>query len=163
MVTIIAACSNDFVIGVNNELPWILKGDLNFFKKTTVGNIVIMGRNTYDSIGKALPNRSNIVITHNPGDILDALTTDVYTVPDGNIFIIGGAQIYKNYFPVANRLLLTRVYVDIDDIFATRLEGYNPDEWVKVKNIGDYEEKGVKYNISEYKRSGHLTNEVTKN
>ncbi len=144
--------SNDFVIGVNNELPWILKKDLQFFKETTETHTVIMGRNTYNSIGKALPKRKNVVITHNPGDILDALTTDVLVIPEGELFIIGGAQIYKEYFPHAERLLLTRVYIDIDDMFATRLEGYNPDEWVKVTNIGDYEEDGLKYNISEYKR-----------
>ena len=115
-ISIIAAMSDGRVIGKGNQLPWHLPADLAFFKKTTMGKPIVMGRNTYDSIGRALPGRRNIVISrntglsidgcevlHSPQEVIDA------TKNESELMIIGGALIYKYFLPHANRLYLTLI------------------------------------------------------
>ena len=153
--TIIVAVSNDYVIGVDGKLPWHLPGDMKFFKETTTGNVVLMGRRTFESIGKPLPNRTNLVLTTD--ETWDKKGT--YTINDiddispfENIFVIGGSEIYSKFLPLANKIYLTHVDINIDDIFATRLYDFFPEEWELVKTIKDTEENGIKYKILEYKR-----------
>jgi len=157
-LTIIVAVSNDFVIGVNGDLPWKLTDDLKFFKKITSGHPIIMGRKSFESIGKPLPNRDNYVLSHDTDFNPDGVTVinninDIFgLVNEEEVFIIGGSTIYEQLFPLVNKVYLTKVNIDIDDIFATRLYGFIPNEWELVKEIGSYVNNDIDFKISEYKR-----------
>jgi dihydrofolate reductase len=113
--TIIVAIDAQRGIGAHNTLPWRLPEDMAFFKKTTTGHTVVMGRKTFDSIGRALPNRRNIVITRNPdwrhADVETAASLDASAelIGDAEAFIIGGAQIYAGALDRADRLLVTEI------------------------------------------------------
>ena len=116
-VSLIVAMAKNRVIGINNELPWHLPADLKHFKALTTGNPILMGRKTFDSIGRPLPGRRNIVLTRNSdwqaegvetvSDLADCLDSCRDTV--GELFIIGGEQIYGLAFPFADRIYLTEV------------------------------------------------------
>lgn len=127
-INIIVAMSENRVIGVKGKLPWHLPADLQRFKTLTTGRTLIMGRRTFDSIGKPLPKRRSIVITRNPqwshqgvdkahslGEALDQATAE----PE--LFIIGGEQIYRLALPWAQRLYLTLVHTQVqgDALFPT--------------------------------------------
>ncbi len=121
MISIIVAASTNNVIGVQGELPWRLPDDLRRFKQLTMGKPIVMGRRTFESIGRPLPGRQNIVITRQRG--FEADGCDVVASPAAalaaasgaaEIMIIGGGQIYELFLPKASRLYLTRVHVIID-------------------------------------------------
>lgn len=121
-ISIIVAASDNDVIGKDNGLPWRLSVDLRYFKQRTLGKPVIMGRKTWQSIGKALPRRKNIVVSRNPAfeapgaivsDSLDAAIGAAGDVPE--VMVIGGEAIYAEALERADRVYLTRVHVDIDD------------------------------------------------
>lgn len=124
-LTLIVALDRNNGIGVNNALPWRLPEDLAFFKKTTSGHAIIMGRKTYDSIGRPLPNRRNIVVTRNPDwsaagvERAASLDAAVRLAGDGEVFVIGGAQIYADAIHVADRLIVTEIgaHYDCDAFF----------------------------------------------
>ncbi len=116
MVSIIAAMTADRVIGRDNQLPWSLSEDLKNFKRLTTGNVVIMGRKTYDSIGRALPNRHNIVVSRNVVTIagVEVCTSVEEAIAVGSrygkeVFVIGGAQIYEQALSYASTLYLSWV------------------------------------------------------
>ena len=126
-ITIIAAVSRNGVIGINNTLPWSLPKDLKRFKSLTTGNTVVMGRKTFESIGKPLPNRRNIVVTrdtewkHEGVEVIN----DLYDIVkyDGSIFIIGGSEIYKQSMGLAGELELTIIDKDFEgDTFFPEME-----------------------------------------
>lgn len=114
-LTLIVAIDAERGIGLNNTLPWHLPEDLAFFKRTTSGHPIIMGRKTFESIGKPLPNRHNIVITRNPGwrhegvDAVPSLAAAIGLADCAEAFIIGGAQIFDQALPIAHRLLVTEI------------------------------------------------------
>ena len=121
-LSLLVAMSKNRVIGKNNQLPWHLPEDLKHFKALTMGHPIIMGRKTYESIGKPLPNRSNIVISRNSdfqadgvkivASIDDALKVaeSIAEISDTQeAFIMGGAQIYQQTLPLAQRLYITEV------------------------------------------------------
>ncbi|MCH8499738.1 MAG: dihydrofolate reductase [Marinobacter sp.] len=124
---IIVAMARNRVIGKNNALPWYLPGDLKYFKQVTMGKPVIMGRKTFESIGRPLPGRLNVVITRNPDwqapagvlvvtSLADALVkAEAQAVIEGGdeIMIIGGGQIYTEALPLVERLYLTQVHADV--------------------------------------------------
>ena len=128
-ISLIVALSQNKAIGINNNLPWHLPADLKFFKRTTLGKPVIMGRKTFDSLGKALPGRTNIVVSANKdlqlpeGVILaHSLTEAINRLQHegaDEIFIIGGAQLFALALPMAERLYLTQVHTIITnaDVF----------------------------------------------
>lgn len=113
MITLIAACSENLVIGNDNRLIWHIPGDLKRFKSLTTGYPVLMGSKTYESIGKPLPNRTNIIITRNKhyencevyNNIEDAL--DKYK--NENLFVIGGGEIYKQLIDKGDKIELTLI------------------------------------------------------
>ena len=119
MISIIVAIANNNAIGANNNLLWHISEDLRYFKRITAGHTIIMGRNTWDSIGRPLPNRRNIVVSRSLSDIdgaevyptieaaLDAANANS---PEEEIFIIGGGEIYKQTLNLADRLYLTVVH-----------------------------------------------------
>lgn len=140
LISAITAVSQNNVIGLNNDLPWHLPADMKFFKNTTMGHAVVMGRKTYESFGKALPGRTNIVITHQKGYTLPDATI-VYSLEEAiekakaieqqEIFILGGAQIFQQSIPLLNRIYLTRIYHNFDgDTFFPTI---NPEEWKLIK------------------------------
>lgn len=117
-VNLIAALAENGVIGVKNRLPWRLPEDLAHFKTVTLGHPVVMGRKTFESLGRPLPGRRNIVITRTPGwhaagaeaaASLDAALALCSGAPE--VFVIGGAEIYALALPLADRLFLTEVAV----------------------------------------------------
>lgn len=129
-LAIIVARAKNGVIGINNTLPWRLPEDLKHFKNTTLGHPIIMGRNTWESLGKALPGRRNIVVSRNPD--YEASGAEVFTSLEnaidactGNekVFIIGGAQIYDEALAYVDKLIITEVDLDVDgDAFFPNID-----------------------------------------
>ncbi len=126
-IAMIVAMAENRVIGRNNQLPWHLPNDLKYFKSTTMGKPLVMGRKTFESIGKPLPGRTNIVVSGNKGfsaegirvanDIDQALEQAVsVAITEGalEVMVIGGAQIYEAVLPKVTRLYLTQVHADIE-------------------------------------------------
>ncbi len=120
-ISIIAAMTPKQVIGVHNQLPWHLPADLKHFKELTLGKPIVMGRKTFESIGKALPGRENIVLTQDKNfsaaniQVMNTLE-DVLMLdsPNTELIIIGGANIYKQFLPYTNKLYFTIVHADIE-------------------------------------------------
>lgn len=132
-LTIIVATDTQRGIGINNTLPWRLPEDLAFFKRTTSGHPIIMGRKTFDSIGRPLPHRRNIVITRNPDwkhegvEAVTSLAAAEQLVGDTEAFIIGGAQIYGEALARAERLIITEINKSFDcDAFFPPID---PQRW----------------------------------
>lgn len=136
IVSLLLAASENGVIGKNNTLPWHLPDDLKYFKNLTWGLPILMGRKTFDSIGKPLPGRKSIVITrdkewHHEG--VEAVHSIKEAVQKGEgfgakeIFVIGGAQIFNETLPIANRIYLTRIHQRFDgDVFFPEI---SESEW----------------------------------
>ncbi len=144
-VSLIVAVSNNNVIGKNNQLIWHLPADLKHFKQLTTGHTVFMGRKTYDSIGKPLPNRRNVVISRSVDKITGCEIATSWeealqlTQQENEVFVIGGAEIYRQVLPLAHRIYLTQIHQDFDgDTFfpsidfqswqETSREDFSPDE-----------------------------------
>jgi dihydrofolate reductase len=114
-LTIVVAIDAQRGIGADNKLPWHLKEDLQHFKRTTTGRPIIMGRKTFDSIGRPLPNRRNIVITRNPAwrhegaEAVTSFNDAVAIAGEGEAFVIGGAQIFAEALPHTDRLIVTEI------------------------------------------------------
>jgi dihydrofolate reductase len=114
-LTLIVAMDQERGIGIDNKLPWHLPEDLAHFKRLTSGHPIVMGRKTFDSIGRALPNRRNIVITRNPGwrhdgvDAVGSLEDAIALAGDGPAFIIGGAQIFAASMDLADAMVITEI------------------------------------------------------
>ena len=115
MIYHVVAVSKDGVIGKGGRLPWHFPADLKFFKNLTTGHTVIMGRKTFDSIGKALPNRKNIVISRQPRtevagvEFVTTIEAALERAKTGETFIIGGASIYGETMPRIDGIYLTRI------------------------------------------------------
>ena len=132
MISLVVAVSENNAIGKNNQLLWHLPNDLKFFKNTTWGGVVIMGRKTFESVNKSLPGRTNIVITkqtHWSAEnviVANSVSDAIQKARDLNfkeIFIIGGGEIYKESMHLANRIYLTKVHTSIEgDTFFPELE-----------------------------------------
>ena len=156
-VSMIVAIGSNNEIGKNNDLLWYLPSDLKFFKATTMGRSIIMGRKTFQSLPKALPGRKNIVISSDsnfnaPGAVV---VTDIEAAlkesETEEVFIIGGASIYKAYFPVADKLYITEV--EFEDKEA---DVYFPEidltMWKK-EILDEGEENGLKFKHILYTKS----------
>ncbi|MEY3201780.1 MAG: hypothetical protein RIR70_1330 [Pseudomonadota bacterium] len=115
-VSIIVAVAANGVIGIENRLPWRLPEDLKYFRRRTMGHPIIMGRKTWESLPHALPGRQNLVVSHNPdfhaegASCFSSLPSAIQACPDAaEIFVIGGAQLYREALPLADRLYLTEI------------------------------------------------------
>ena len=134
MISMIASVGKNMELGKNNNLIWHFKDDMKFFKETTMGHKVIMGRKTYESLPGKLPGREMIVISTKfvDGDV--QLVNDInrivdkYKNSDDEVFIIGGASIYKEFMPYANKLYLTEIN-DYDNEADTFFPKFNKMEW----------------------------------
>ena len=139
-VTLIAAVARNAVIGNGQDIPWHLPEDFAFFKRTTMGHVLVMGRQTFDSIGRALPGRRTIVVTRNRfwrhPDVEVAHSFEealALAGPADEVFVCGGGQIYAEAMPWAHRLLLTEVFQepDGDTFFPTS----PAQEWVETARV----------------------------
>ena len=114
-ITLIAAMAANRGIGLNGQLPWHLPGELKHFKEATAGKPMVMGRKTWESIGRALPGRQNIVVTRNPEfhaqgcDVCTSLDTALAVALGSEVMIIGGGELYRQALPLASRMILTLV------------------------------------------------------
>ena len=136
--SIIVAADENNVIGKNNTIPWHLKTDLQRFKKLTENHAIIMGRKCFDSIGKPLPNRTNVIVSSQPGLEIEGCIVKpslqfavdyVNSKYDSAPFIIGGGSIYKQAYNIVNTIYLTRVHTKIEDgdVFFPELD---MDKWL---------------------------------
>lgn len=159
-INIIVASTENGVIGNNNDLPWYLPTDLKSFKSITENHIVVMGRKCWESIPdkfKPLTNRLNIVLSREVGykakgalvyNNINSVIND-YRLNDKDIFIIGGGQIYKESFGLADTLYLTEIKGDVKgDVF---LKGYNKDDWRLVNKSNIISENGFEFTFNKYK------------
>ncbi len=143
MLSLIVAAAENGVIGRDNALPWHLPDDLRYFQRTTLGKPVIMGRRTFESIGKALPERVNIVVSRSgqvraPGvtvvsSLDEAVTTaqSTATADAAEVLVIGGARLYSTALPLARRIYLTEVHACIEG--DTFLPSIDWEEWHEVR------------------------------
>ena len=145
MVSIIVAVAQNNVIGRDNQLIWHITEDLQYFKKVTSGHAVIMGRKTFESIGRPLPKRTNIIITQNRDFTADGCIV-VHSLKESlekaketgetEVFIIGGGSIYKEALPFTDKVYLTRIHKDYEgDTYFPELK---PSEWQEIEHT-DFE------------------------
>tara|TARA_Y100001934_G_C11950813_1_gene584805 strand:+ start:120 stop:599 length:480 start_codon:yes stop_codon:yes gene_type:complete len=157
-IFLIAAVDKNLAIGKNGKIPWHIKEDLQFFQKNTLNTAMIMGRSTFDSIGKPLPDRKNIVMTNSPTnregviEVCDIESAIKEAKKDSNkISIIGGQSIYKEFMPLANKLLITEI-----DIVVERADTFFPKwdkkDWTEQSRINSME-NGIEYSFVEYSRN----------
>ena len=138
-ISMIVARSRNHVIGRDNQMPWKISADLQFFKRVTMGHPVIMGRKTWESIGRPLPGRRNIVVSRNTkyqatgGELVGSLDEALKSLSEfPRVFVIGGEQLFTQAFPKADRLYITEIDMDIEG-GDTFFEVPNESDWKEVE------------------------------
>jgi len=152
--TIVAVAKNN-VIGKDNDIPWYLPADLKYFKKVTTGHHIVMGRKCYESIGRPLPKRTNVVVTRNPffmatGCLVTHNVAEAVQIAEANgeeeVFIIGGGQIYEIALPHVDRIYLTEVDLEVEgDIFFPEID---EKKWTLVKETKYQADEKNEYNYT---------------
>jgi len=156
-IQLVVAYSQNRVIGKDNGLPWRLPSDLAHFKRVTMGKPIIMGRKTWESIGRPLPGRENIVITRNPDyqaegvrcftSLPDTLTA-LQDYP--KLCVIGGAQLYRQALPIAHEIVATEIHANIEgDAWFPALSS---DEWKEIQRQPQVAENGFHFDFVTYQR-----------
>lgn len=156
-ITLIAAVAANGVIGADNALPWRIADDLKRFKALTLGHPIIMGRKTWESLGRALPGRHNIVITRNPGysaagaTIVTSVAAAITACAnEETAFVIGGAEIYAQTLPLAQRMKLTEIHTDvIGDAHFPKFSRVNWSELTRERHVSP---DGLAYDFVSYQR-----------
>lgn len=156
-LSLIVAHADNRVIGLNNQLPWHLPEDLKRFKQLTMGHHIIMGRKTYESLGRLLPGRTTVIVTRDPNyAVAGALI--VHSLPqalavcagDDEPFLIGGAELYAVGLPYVTRLYVTRIHLDVaGDAFFPALE---MTQWQLVEDVKKTSAGGLHYSDRIYQR-----------
>jgi dihydrofolate reductase len=154
-LSIIVAVANHNVIGINNTLPWHLPEDLKRFRALTTGHHIIMGRKTYESLGRLLPNRTTVIVTRNKNyQVEGALIANSLHAAikmcdaDSEPFLIGGAELYKEGIELANKLYITEVHADFKgDAFFEQIDLARWHEVGREKHIA---ENGLQYSYVSY-------------
>ena len=148
-LAMIVAMAKNNVIGLNNDMPWHLPADLQWFKKTTLGSPIIMGRKTYDSIGRPLPGRLNIILSRDTEleiegcSVVNSLEDALQTAKDADnskdeIFITGGAHLYNEYLSQVDTLYLTLIDTELaGDTFFPDYTKYNWQEMQRIEDPAD--------------------------
>lgn len=156
-INLIAAIGKNNELGKNNDLIWRFKQDMKFFKNTTMGHPIVMGRKTFESLPKVLPGRKNIVIStseirNNEIEIYKSIKEFLLKYQEFNedIFIIGGASIYSQFIDLATKMYLTEIEATDEnaDVYYPK---FNLDDWDKEK-LSNFEENEIKFNHVLYKR-----------
>ncbi len=156
IISLIVAVDENGGIGKNNRLPWHLPSDLKRFKKLTMGHHLIMGRKTFETIGRALPGRATIILTRQEKfqaqgcAVVHSLSEALHLAQDDHeteVFVIGGGEIFHQAFGLAERIYLTRVHGDFNaDVFFPEIE---PEEWLE-KKVAKDEDNGDEEIASEF-------------
>jgi len=157
LLSVIVAIAENGVIGGGNQLLWHIPEDLKRFKSVTTGHTVIMGRKTFESIGKPLPGRVNIVISRNPNFHPDGVLVASSLAAalelaknDSEAFIIGGGEIYRQALPLASKLYVTRVHKSYEG--DTTFPLINPNEWELIQSEKGNPTSGPGYTFEVYAR-----------
>lgn len=149
MISLLVAMDTNHVIGFENDMPWHLPNDLKYFKEKTTGNTMVMGRKTFDSIGRALPNRRNVVLTRKQSNFpegvevindIDFIQTWEKKNPDEELFVIGGGHLFEQVLAYADRMYIT----EIDETFPgdTYFPAFQDEDWILTsKTKGEKNEK----------------------
>ena len=148
MIKIVVATSNNGVIGKDNKLLWKQSEDLKRFKSLTLGQKVVMGRKTYESIGKPLPGRDNYVITRSLNEIEGCKLLKSFEEVnklEGDIFIIGGGEIYEKFITFADEIYLTIIDCDVDGDTFFNLD-FN--EWIEISSESFKKDEKIEYNYT---------------
>lgn len=156
MIKIIASISKNRVLGNDNKLIWSLPNDLKRFKELTTDNTVVMGRKTYESIGRPLPKRRNIIVTRDENYSVDGCEIansieEALMLCNNDCFIIGGSEIYKQTIGISDKIYLTLVEAEFEgDTFFPEIS----DDWFKVSKIENNEDEKheYKYSFIDYER-----------
>jgi len=157
-ITLIAAMGKNREIGLAGRMPWHLPAELQHFKRTTMGKAILMGRKTWQAIGRPLPGRQNIVITRNPvyeaagADVCNSLAAAIEVSRSEEIMVIGGGQLYALAMPLARRMVLT--LIDIQPDADTWFPEWEHDAWQRVaeQHFQADGDDGLAYQIVELKR-----------
>ena len=156
-ICVISAMARNRVIGIENRLPWHLPEDLRHFKVLTLGHHIIMGRKTYESIGRPLPGRTTVIVTRDPNYRMDGCLT-AHSVQaaiaacgdDPEVFFVGGAELYGQALPLADRLYLTEIQADFEG------DAWFPDFdralWREIARERHRSEGGLDYHFVTYER-----------
>ncbi|MFK7798163.1 MAG: dihydrofolate reductase [Aureispira sp.] len=162
LISIIVGLGHDQVIGKNNDMPWHLSADLRYFAKTTKGHPIIMGRKCYESIGRPLPKRHNIIITRNKAfqaqgcvvvhsleDALNEAANYYQNNPTDapEVFVIGGGEIYQQALSTADRLYITYIDVRVEDgdVF---FPAFDQNQWLTIKEEAHQKDEKNPYNYT---------------
>ena len=159
-ISIIAAMARNRVIGKGNRIPWRLPGELQMFRKVTMGHHMVMGRKTYESLNRLLPGRTTVIVTRDPNyRVAGALVVNSLQVaiaacgPDDEVFIIGGAQLFELALPLADRIYLTTVQAEFEG--DTTMPDFDLTGWklVSMQVFKADEKNPYDYHFSIYQRS----------
>lgn len=154
-ITLIAALGRNRAIGLDGRMPWHLPAELQHFKRTTMGKALVMGRKTWQAIGRPLPGRQNIVISRNPEfeavgvDVADSLERALEIARSAEVMVIGGGQLYELAMPLAHRMVLT--LIDIEPDADTWFPEWDDAQWQKTgeQRYGADEQNPLTYSIVE--------------
>ena len=157
-ITLIAAMGRNREIGLEGRMPWHLPAELQHFKQTTMGKAMLMGRKTWQAIGRPLPGRQNIVITRNPqftaegADVSDSLKGAVAMSRSEEVMVIGGGQLYTLALPQATRMVLTMI--DIEAEADTWFPDWDAQQWQQTaeRHFAAENDDGLAYRIIEFSR-----------
>ena len=156
-ISMIVARSRNHVIGRDNQMPWKISADLQFFKKVTMGHPVIMGRKTWESIGRPLPGRRNIVVSRNTelqlagAEVVNSLEAALNALNEfSRVFVIGGEQLFTQAFPKADRLYITEIDMNVED-GDTFFKVPNESEWQEIERT-PASEGAISFNFITLKR-----------
>ncbi|MFJ7745883.1 dihydrofolate reductase [Peribacillus sp. NPDC097295] len=150
MISLMVAMDENRLIGKNNALPWYLPADLQYFKRVTMGHPIVMGRKTFESIGRILPGRENVIVTRNHDFQVEGCTilhdvSEIKTFADNSeqeVFVIGGAEIFQAILPVTDRLYITQIHEEFEG--DTYFPVINETEWESVVTIpGVIDDKNI--------------------
>ena len=143
-ISMIVARSRNLVIGKENKIPWKISADLQFFKKVTMGYPIIMGRKTWESIGRPLPGRRNIVVSRNTSysavgaELVSSLEQALDSLKEfKRVFVIGGQQLFNQAFPLADELFITEIELQVEG--DTYFEIPDPSDWQEIDRVQEKE------------------------
>jgi len=156
-LSIIVAIANNGVIGVNNTLPWHLPEDLKRFKALTMGHHIIMGRKTYESLGRLLPGRTTVIVTRNShykieGALIASSLQAAIALcrDDDEVFLIGGAELYQNGLKLANKLYITEIALEVEG--DAHFPAYQTNEWQETSREAHTSAQGLSFSYVTYVR-----------
>ena len=157
-ISLVAAFDATKVIGYKGNIPWHLKEDLKIFSDLTKGSAVIMGRKTYESIGKPLPNRLNIVMTRNPRGLDGVeevenkeIAIEVASKFSNKIYVIGGEDIYTEFMPIATSMYLTKININVEG--DTFFPNWDEAQWEEVSRRDSKDlDQNIEYSFYRYRR-----------